>query len=387
MDIFFAIIITLVLFGFISVLLTQRSEVLSQTFLWILFGVHILLSNTYLIYAMNSPSDSRKYFKVSSNSEEWLALFGTGTDFVSFLAWPVTRLFGFSYYSAMILFAFLGFIGILLLYIAVKENNGNATGEKNIFGFTELLFVLPNLHFWTASIGKGSVIIFGIGLFFWGLSRFNKRLLYMVLGAAAVYFVRPHILFAIIIAIFIGLLFTNSGIKRFIKVGMLLASFTVIILINDSVLEFAEVTDVNIFDSYELQQKASSLARASSGVDLSSYSLPMKLFTFWLRPLFVDAPNMVGFIVSFENLFYFFLFYIVIVYGFMYWSHLNGWYRICLFTFLLASIALAQVTGNLGIALRQKAQIMPLLFIVAAKLMELRVQFRSYGQLLNYSKN
>ena len=78
MDIFFAIVITCVLFGFISMLITQRIEVISKSFLWVFMFVHIVLSATYLLYALNSPSDSRKYFKQSSNSEDWLTLFGTG---------------------------------------------------------------------------------------------------------------------------------------------------------------------------------------------------------------------------------------------------------------------------------------------------------------------
>jgi hypothetical protein len=38
-----------------------------------------------------------------------------------------------------------------------------------------------------------------------------------------------------------------------------------------------------------------------------------------------------------------------------------------LFFFLFASFALAQVTGNLGIAMRQKAQLMPFFFIIFCK--------------------
>lgn len=44
------------------------------------------------------------------------------------------------------------------------------------------------------------------------------------------------------------------------------------------------------------------------------------------------------------------------------WSKINGWFRICFFIFLFGSFILAQVTGNLGIAIRQKAQLMPFLF-------------------------
>ena len=281
----------------------------------------------------------------------------------------------------MIVFSFLGFIGILLLYRAAKENTKGVYKDNRFFGITEILFLLPNLHFWTSSIGKGSVIVLGIGLFFFGLSRFNRRFFHLLFGAVIIYLVRPHILFAVLLATLGGILITNFGIKKFYKFVIILASTISVYFISDNVIEFTEVTNFNVFNSNELESKASSLARATSGVDISSYSIPMKLFSFWFRPLFIDAPNIVGLIVSFENLYYIYIFSIVIIYGYKYWVHLNGWYRICIIMFILSSVVLSQVTGNLGIALRQKAQIMPLLFIFASKLILLRRDFRNLDQI------
>lgn len=380
MEIYFIIILIFILFGLIVAKIRQSNDLFSNAFLWSLFFVHLILSITYIIYALNSPSDSRKYFRVSSKAEDWIPLFGIGTDFISFLAWPLTHLFGFSYFSVMIIFSFLGFIGILLLYRAAKENEKSLFPNKSFFGFTEILFLLPNLHFWTSSIGKGSVITLGIGLFFFGLSRFNRRVLYILLGALIIYLVRPHILFAVLIATLGGVLITNTGIKKIYKLIIIIVSTIFIYLISDNVVEFAEVTNLDILNSNELDTKAKSLSRATSGVDISSYSYPMKLFSFWFRPLFIDAPNIVGLIVSVENLFYIYIFSVVIIYGYKYWAHLNGWYRICIFMFILSSIVLSQVTGNLGIALRQKAQILPLLFIVASKLILIKRDFRYLDQ-------
>jgi hypothetical protein len=380
-EIYIIIILIFVLFGLFVAKIQQSNDLFSSTFLWSLFIIHQILSITYLIYALNSPSDSRKYFRVSSKAEDWLPLFGVGTDFISFLAWPFTRLFGLSYFSAMIVFSFLGFIGILLLYRAAKENTKGVYKDNRFFGITEILFLLPNLHFWTSSIGKGSVIVLGIGLFFFGLSRFNRRFFHLLFGAVIIYLVRPHILFAVLLATLGGILITNFGIKKFYKFVIILASTISVYFISDNVIEFTEVTNFNVFNSNELESKASSLARATSGVDISSYSIPMKLFSFWFRPLFIDAPNIVGLIVSFENLYYIYIFSIVIIYGYKYWVHLNGWYRICIIMFILSSVVLSQVTGNLGIALRQKAQIMPLLFIFASKLILLRRDFRNLDQI------
>jgi hypothetical protein len=335
---------------------------------------------------LNSASDSRKYFQVASNAQEWFPLFGVGTDFINFLVWPFSSLFSLSYFSVMIIFSSFGLLGILLLYRAAKENIGNPFSATHVFGITEILFLLPNLHFWTSSIGKGSVIILGLGLFFFGLSRFNRRIPHILIGAGIIYLVRPHILFALVVATFVGALLTNTGIKRVYKLAIIFACSLFIFFISDNVVEFTEVTNYNIFNSNELKERREALAQSTSGFDISSYSFPLKLFTFWFRPLFVDAPNAVGFIVSFENLYYLYIFSFVIIYGYKYWSQLNVWYRICIFMFILASIVLSQVTGNLGIALRQKAQIMPLLFIFASKLVLLKHDFRNSDQVSKFVK-
>jgi hypothetical protein len=101
----------------------------------------------------------------------------------------------------------------------------------------------------------------------------------------------------------------------------------------------------------------------------------MKMFTFWFRPLFIDASGVLGLIVSIENLFYLYFFAIAIKFAVLYWSDWNGWFRISIFVFVLGSFILAQVTGNLGIAMRQKAQFMPFFFIVYCK----AVSYKQYS--------
>jgi hypothetical protein len=48
----------------------------------------------------------------------------------------------------------------------------------------------------------------------------------------------------------------------------------------------------------------------------------------------------------------------------------NGWFKAGLFVFLMGTYALAQISGNLGLAMRQKAQIMPLYFLLFLKMKE-----------------
>jgi len=106
-------------------------------------------------------------------------------------------------------------------------------------------------------------------------------------------------------------------------------------------------------------------------VDIANYNQAQKLFTFLYRPLFIDAPGVLGFIVSFENLLYVLFTINLIRYGPLSWRHWNGLIRILFFIFIYGSVSLSQIAGNLGIAMRQKAQIVPLFFIVYCKTMAL----------------
>ncbi len=374
MDIFFVILFCTGLYTAIVYFTETKGSPQSSNVPWILYTVHFILTLTYILYTSSSSSDSFKYFRVSAASENWLELFGNGTTFIYFFAWPFTHVLGLSYYAVMALFSFFGLVGIYLLYRAANENINSQAKLIQGLGIVELVFLLPNLHFWTSSLGKGSVMILGMGLLFWGLSRFNRRPGFIIAGLAIVYFTRPHILLAVVLGTVCGLIFTNSGIKAYFKWAIILLSLVVFYFTSDNVIEFANTDGLNILDtnsSEMFQHKVSSLGRAGTGVDIQNYSLPMKLFTFWFRPLFVDAPGVMGFISSIENLIYLYMFFILITELIGIWNELNGWFKISLFVFLIASLALAQISGNLGIAMRQKAQVMPLFFIVFAQVRSL----------------
>jgi hypothetical protein len=123
MDSVIVLILMLFFYGLIIRIVCWFYDSIRESYLWILGSIHIVLSATYIIYSLTSATDSRKYFKVSANSDSWLTLFDTGTSFISFLTWPFTRFLGLSYYPVMFLFSFFGLLGILFLYIDIKTVN------------------------------------------------------------------------------------------------------------------------------------------------------------------------------------------------------------------------------------------------------------------------
>jgi hypothetical protein len=270
----------------------------------------------------------------------------------------------------MLIFAYLGLNGVVLFYLAAKENIPlfNKLGNTS-YSLIEWVFLLPNIHFWSSSIGKGPTMLFGIGMIIYGLSRFNRRILYIIIGSLFVFQIRGHILFLIIVGSGVGLFFTVKGVRWYYKGLMILAVVLVTFFTVDDMGKYTGRNDLDVTQSTKFQKRALSNTSATSGVNLANYNQAQKLFTFWYRPLFVDAPGLLGIIVSFENILYVFFTIGIIRYGIPNWKHWNGWFRISFFIFIFGSIALAQIAGNLGIAMRQKAQIMPLFFILYCKAM------------------
>jgi hypothetical protein len=123
--------------------------------------------------------------------------------------------------------------------------------------------------------------------------------------------------------------------------------------------------DEFISQGLDLTHRATELTKATSGVEITTYSLPMQVFTFLYRPLFFDAPGILGFIVSIENVFYLmFTMRLLSFKGFNYLITSNFLVKTALFSFLTVTIALAQISGNLGLAIRQKSQVMILFLFV-----------------------
>ena len=371
MDILYLIIFILLFNTYFIKVIAGRVGNVRESYLWTLFIIHFLLTATYIFLAAQSRSDSTSYFENAGREENWLFLFETGTKFVAFLAWPFINILGLSYVAVMLLFSYFGYLAIVFFYLTAKEN----VDLKSVwldFSPIELIFLLPNLHYWSSSLGKGSSILLGLSLVAYGLSRFNRRLLTILVGGFLVYMIRPHILFAIIVSVGIGIILTRSGIRPLYKWLILLASVVLFYYVSGEVLKFTDSDTFDISASQTLSHRASELSKASSGIDIQNYNLVFKLFTFWFRPLFVDGLGALGFIVSFGNLICLIMFIYAVYFSIKSWKYWNGYYRIALFIFLLGSFILAQVSGNLGIAMRQKAQFMPFFFLLYCKAISYR---------------
>jgi hypothetical protein len=353
-------------------------------FLRVLYLYHLLLSVAYYVYVMFNPSDSKAYFnKVVGDfrGDTWFSFYGTSTTFIEFLGYPFIKYLGFTYESMMVIFSVIGYFGFVYFYLLFKES---IRFRHKFLGvdLTTLILFLPNLHFWSSSFGKGSIIFFGIALFFYGLFKFPKRLLVILIGGLIIYHVRPHVMLVILVSSTVAFVFSAKGISPFWRVSFLLVSFGAFFFIYQDVLTLVGIDEEEaVTEGFNLTHRAAELSKATSGVDITGYSLPIQVFTFLYRPLFFDAPGMLGIFVSFENIIYLLLTLKFLTsvrsYNFLFTASFLA--KSAFISFIMISIALAQIAGNLGLAMRQKSQVM-ILFLFVVMLFLDREKMREWKQ-------
>jgi hypothetical protein len=365
-----AVLVVTGILAFIMIgVLKRKYPFIDTSLLHKMFFFHVALASVYYVYARFNPSDSVNYYdSIVTNryGETWMEHYGTSTIFIQFVGYPFIKFLDFSYEACMALFAFFGFVGFLYFYIFFKEH---VRFKHKLFGvdLITLIFFLPNLHFWSSSFGKGSIIFMGIGLFFFGISNIRSRWIAILVGSFIIYHVRPHIMLVMLISSGIGFMFTTKGVSLTFRILFLAGVGVALYFIYRDVLTLVGIDEDQVLSQgLDLTHRATDLTKSTSGVDITNYSLPMQIFTFLYRPLFFDAPGLLGLIVSFENVFYVLIsLKLLNLAAVRFLITSNFLIKTALFSFLTITIALAQIAGNLGLAMRQKSQVMILfLFVV-----------------------
>lgn len=369
MDIILVFILLLVLTQVLLGSLARKHSFMDKKLLNYLYFYHLLFFLVYYAYTLFNPSDSKQYYYVATRiGNDWPELFESGTNFINFLASPFVQA-GLSYESLMLIFSWFGYVGFVYAYLFMREN---IPIDIKLFGKYDLLTILlflPNMHFWTVSLGKGSVIFMGLMIFTYAVKIPSKRIFLLLLGGFFVYMVRPHVMLFMLVAVMAGLWFGKAKMSSGLKFLMIVASVGFLAAASNSILAVANLENSeNVISDFEVFADARSIGlseSAGSGVAMTNYPLPVKLFTFWFRPLFVDSPGFLGIFSSFENLLYLILFAKICNKRFLRFFKKSVYMvKMSAIAFLLTSFAMTFVMSNLGIIMRQKSMVMYFAFFV-----------------------
>ena len=380
-----AIILILVLFAVSQPILKsfkRKHPFISIDLLNKLYWYHYLFWGIYFWYVSFNPSDSKHYYFVTTTYfNTWFESYGTDADFIHFAAYPFAKVLGLSYAASMALFAWLGYLGFVYFYIFFKENIKTNPKIWGIDMVTLFLF-LPNMHFWTVSLGKGSIIFFGIAMFTYAMRVPQRRLIVLIIGSMIVFHIRPHVFLFLGAGAVAGYFTGRDKVPFYQKLLVYVAFIGSIVIFSDQILAMANINledDGNVIEGFDqfASQRAKNLSESGSGVNINAYPLPLKLVTFWFRPLFFDAPGVLGIFVSLENLLYILLVAKLFDSSFIrFIKNSSSLVKMSLTIFLSSSLALAFVMANLGIAMRQKSMVMYFLFFVIVSFVDYKRQLK-----------
>ena len=297
----------------------------------------------------------------------WFELFGTDTKFIDFMAFPFYQMGISSYEALMFLFSWFGYVGFIYAYLFFRENIPIRIKVFKVDFLTLLLF-LPNMHFWTVALSKGAPIFMGIMMFTYAITRPKKRLFLLFISSFIVFHIRPHVFMFLAVGAVVGYMGGKEKISTWKKWTISLSLILILLLVQDQILAVVGLQNSgNVVEGFEefAEGRSEDLSESSSGVNMNSYPLPLKLFTFWFRPLFFDAGGIMGLATSIENLLYLLLFIKIIKKDFIkFLLKSRAFVKMSAMIFLSTSFAMTFIMSNLGIIMRQKSMVMYFGFFV-----------------------
>jgi hypothetical protein len=357
-DLIDGVLIILYIIG--VVYLTNKVKGNKSKKLFILIGFeHLLFTIIYYLYSLYNVADAIGYYRrVMFVFENWESTFGQGTYFIYSILYPLAKVLNVSYFGCYFFFSFFGLIGFKLLLNIIQDISGG------IWSKWYYLLLLPNLHFWTVSIGKDSLIFFGISAILHAL-YFKKNWTNYIVPILLVGFIRIHIFTFIFLAYLFSRFLLNKQVKVVFKVFYILVLLGSLIVVTPIIEE-----RIGVSEEFGLQERMDQLQNSNqmggSSGNFSDSNLLIKWIYYLTRPLFFDAHNVMAFIVSFENLLWLYmLFYLAVkIKKEKKYLFNNYFFMFNLFAFIIVSMPSAYLLTNLGIAVRQKTMVFPFLLIM-----------------------
>lgn len=319
---------------------------------------HTAFCMFYMDFSIKNISDAAGYY---IGSFDYAGDFELGTVFVTLLTSVFSVHLGMSYMGIFLVFNVFGSIGLLAFYGALRIATADKSRMLRILSL--FIILMPSVSFWTAALGKDSIAFMATGLALWGALEFGKRVILLCLAVAAMLLVRPHVAAVMVLAVVFSVLFSArlSLVQRVLLGAVALGVTAVMVPFTLTFVGLENVSNSGDVMSY-IEQRQGLNQEGGGGIDISSMSFPMQLFTYLFRPLPFEAHSLFALAASIDNVVLLGLFVLGARRIFTYRSNNPGENRAFLWAYTVASwVILALTTANLGISVRQKWMFTPVL--------------------------
>jgi hypothetical protein len=327
----------------------------------ILFLYHLIITVFSYQYALAHRGDSHFYWgeTLDISKYAWLDFAHFGNDTILFINYPFLKL-GTPFLVGFLLYSLVGFLGILKAMQWAERVTQNKLEFKGV-NLIYLVFFLPNLHFWTSTLGKEPLVFFGIASVFYALASHKFKTVSFMLGVLLLVLIRPHVAMMLFVTVMIVYLFQNKwSLSKKIKIG--LAALALMGLLFYSTLQLAKIyyfnwSRIQYYNEFSIR----SFKHSGSYVPMLDYNVPHKIEAFLFQPLFFDAHSLLSMLASFENLIVLIIHLVAVYFIAKRFTKIKwqDWMKIALLFTIISSLLYIQRYANLGIFMRTKIQFMP----------------------------
>jgi len=333
---------------------------------WLLYGYHLIyVYFAYTIRVERGVADSNLYWFQNSYTQgkSWFDFLHYGTDFILFLNFPFVKM-GIPYWGGFLLYGTIGYLGIIqwIRWARVVAKDTFVVANTNLLW---LVFLLPNLHYWTASLGKEALLFWGIASVFYALALHRYATFSFIAGSLLVLLIRPHVAMLLFTSIALVMFYQNN---YSLKKKIILLSISSLVLIGIAYMAF-QLSGIRYFNWHRIQNfneyAILSFKHSGSYVPMLEYNYFYKIFSFHFRPLFFDVHNISMILASVENVLMLLLFVFGLIVLLRYYSQIifPEWMKISFWFTLLVTVLYIERYANLGIFMRTKMMFQPFLLV------------------------
>lgn len=288
-----------------------------------------------------------------------------GTAFMDRLAGVVVALTGPTLRGVFVVFAVLSFVGLYLIVLTVYRRSPGRSGSR----FALVTFVLPSLWFWPSCVGKEAVMVFCVGLVFWGLFAGRRiRWVAVAAGLALALAIRPHVAVALGVAL-AGSFWLSSRRGRRVGIFSLLAvAGLVAFLTRNMIHQFGIEADLEgVAEFVEHNRIKSSQGGSEIQVGGGLAGIPLAFVNIWMRPFPWEAA---GFSLALSAAEIAVLWVLAFRARRRTLLSLKGWrveplVGFTVLYFSLYTLMVGLTFGNLGIIARQRSAVLPFALLLA----------------------
>jgi len=295
-----------------------------------------------------------------------------GTQFIVDITASLYRVIGSSFLASMVMFAIISLWGQYLYYLTFRQVFPEADSRFAAIG----LFMWPSIVYWTAALGKDSLMLFSLGLASFSMAKLSKNktmgmVSLLALGVTGCLLVRPHIAVLAIISMvasftLVRKVSTGKATRKVVPLVMLLAASMALVYLLAQLLQITNIVE----GQNKIERSMQYNQMDGSGFNSS----PNPLYRVILAPLLLVRPfpweinGVPAAFASTEG---------IVLFGLAFYQRkrlravlkaasTSGFLAFLLWFISLNIVFLGATSSNFGLLARERVMIMPMIIMLLA---------------------